>query len=284
MVTFGSGRGFQGAQRRLAEEAASTGLFDHIYNYSSFPAFVTRDKRWKRHLKVRTGAGYWFWKASLVRNLLANTMKAGDVLVYLDAGSELGNSTNFLEVARHLCNHDLLAFSLGTREEQFTKGDLFERFGVSTSDPVYATPQLLATYFAIRNTPASRKFVANWEKLAADIHLIGDDPSKAPNSPIFKEHRRDQSLFSMLVKANQPEIAEDQREKYPYAANATRHPEFGVQGFRPYVAKDPGYPQDPDRRWISASRNHEGTRLKGAPPKRLSHDEAAAIRRKLTEC
>lgn len=285
MLTFGHGRGFQNSQHRLSAEAKQTRLFDHIYNYSDFPDFIKKDKRWTKHMNISKGMGYWFWKAPLAKHLMNNVMRENDILVYVDSGSEFGNMSNFEEVARSLCNHDLVAFALKQKEKTFTKGDLFNYFGVTTDDRFYATSQLCATYFVMKNTAASRRFVDRWEHLAENLQLIGDAESKTENDPGFKEHRRDQSIFSMLVKANQPAIASDQESKFPAAANATRHPQQGVEGFRPFIMNDPGYPQDPAHKWISASRNHFGVRrFKNDPATNLSNVELGGIKQKFIDC
>ena len=43
-------------------------------------------------------------------------------------------------------------------------------------------------------------FVDEWLRFAAQSSLIDDSPSKAPNYPGFREHRHDQSIFSLLSK------------------------------------------------------------------------------------
>ena len=42
--------------------------------------------------------------------------------------------------------------------------------------------------------------VNEWYKLACDYHILDDSPSIAKNSRHFKDHRHDQSIFSLLTK------------------------------------------------------------------------------------
>ena len=48
------------------------------------------------------------------------------------------------------------------------------------------TMQPHANHFVIRVNNRSRAFLAHYETLAADFHLISDEPSKAPNSSCFQ--------------------------------------------------------------------------------------------------
>uniref|UniRef100_A0A7S1RXZ6 Uncharacterized protein n=1 Tax=Alexandrium catenella TaxID=2925 RepID=A0A7S1RXZ6_ALECA len=285
MLTFGKGKGFELAQKRLAGEARRTKLFSQISHLDDFPDFIKDDPKWARYLQIAKGAGYWFWKAPLASHLMKYHMREGDVLVYVDSGSELGDMNDFREVAQALCNHDLVAYALTLKEGMFTKGDLFAEFGAEPNDKYYGSPQLLATYFAIKNTAASRAFVDQWERLAANIRLIGDGPSKVANHPDFKEHRRDQSIFSMLVKANQPDFAPEVVRKFPNATGFQRHPVHGVEGLRPLIMQDPGYPQDPAHKWIAASRNNKPyRRYETNSSSTFTSADRDAIRSSLTSC
>ena len=42
--------------------------------------------------------------------------------------------------------------------------------------------------------------VESWYEIGCDYHMIDDSPSVASNLPCFKEHRHDQSIFSLLTK------------------------------------------------------------------------------------
>jgi hypothetical protein len=46
----------------------------------------------------------------------------------------------------------------------------------------------------------TRKFIDEWYDLGCDYHNIDDSPSVKKNFRFFKEHRHDQSIFSLLLK------------------------------------------------------------------------------------
>ena len=46
----------------------------------------------------------------------------------------------------------------------------------------------------------TRNFVKEWYNIACNYHLLNNSPSKNKNLNCFKEHRHDQSIFSLLSK------------------------------------------------------------------------------------
>ena len=45
-------------------------------------------------------------------------------------------------------------------------------------------------------------FIKDWYNLGCKYHLIDDSISKEKNSREFKDHRHDQSIFSLLLKTD----------------------------------------------------------------------------------
>lgn len=88
----------------------------------------------------------------------------------------------------------------------------------------------------------------------AERALVDDGAQSVPNGH-YVENRHDQSLLSMLVKANAPiwerggpshvNAASSASERSPTAWRgdvAARHAEFGVRGLRVVVLRDCGWP------------------------------------------
>lgn len=284
-ATFAN-NGYEKSAVRLASEANDSNLFDGIYGYTDFPEFILSDERWKQQLKSKkqTGSGFWFWKAPLISNIL-NQINDGDVLLYADAGCELGNMYQFKKVAEDLCDYDIVGYSLTQMEKDYTKGDVFAEFGVSSNNTIYGeSPQILATYISLKNTPQTRKFIQHWESLVANFHLLDDEASIVPNAPTFREPRRDQSLFSMLMKANQPDckMSNDYCSNHPLVAH--KHAKYGVPELRALIREDESYPPQYERALIMSSRNHGGTRLQTSYPQALTVEESLTMKRKVNAC
>jgi hypothetical protein len=88
-------------------------------------------------------------------------------------------------------------------ENKFNKMDLIEYLGVQkVLDPRYM--QSAATMVLLRVTDSSIAFVKQWYDLCCNYHLVDDTPSISPNHPDFKDHRHDQSIFSLTL------------QKYPF--------------------------------------------------------------------
>merc|ERR1712226_1160478 len=71
-----------------------------------------------------------------------------------------------------------------------------------------------------------------YEELMADLHLVNDDPSIVPNSPIFKENRHDQTILSMLLKASMASFEHCSRYPGPPQWTPKLHPVYGIEGLR----------------------------------------------------
>ena len=46
----------------------------------------------------------------------------------------------------------------------------------------------------------TRQLVNEWYKISSIYHLIDDSESVSKNNPSFRQHRHDQSIFSLLTK------------------------------------------------------------------------------------
>lgn len=107
------------------------------------------------------------------------------------------------------------------------------------------TPQSHAQFWIVKVNERSRKFLKLYEELVSDFHLLADEESVLPNSPDFKENRHDQSLLSMMAKANKPSLIPSYVEacfgklgmQVPdgFADTFERHPTYGVPGLKVLV-------------------------------------------------
>lgn len=271
-MSFGDEQ-YTGACQRIADQARRTGVFppENIRVFREVPPDIWFDPKWEWHRQVHRGHGYWFWKSAMVRRLLEKTVPKGEVLVYADAGCEFGLTKMAIELWEPLLarakENDLVAFSLSHKEAQYTKGDIFATFDVNATDRHYAeTAQVAATYFLIRNTPAARAFVAKWEQLCtepvgSDRKLISDYASQPqhPDNRQFLTNRHDESLFSMLVKANKPVVQPCKlySPKFPYTTDEVRNRRWGVSGMKIELFPDLGYPTSPCSP-LSTKRNPSG--------------------------
>lgn len=266
--TFGSGR-WEVAVTRLMLQAQATHLFKKQYAYAKVPQDIMKDERWKKHRSYlgKRGYGYWFWKAVLTLRIMNNGMEEGAWLLYADAGCSMGNKLGNIESWRELTGvmreYDIIAFRIDHLEKKFTKGDIFKTFGTTFNSIGYGNAkQVCATTFLIANNFRTRQFVQMWVDLVANAHLLTDAPSRETNWKNFKENRHDQSLFSMMIKANQPTWPNPTLDKKdlrwgkhdPGWQPQPRHKQFGIPGLRILVLRDMTWPPKLDVQAISATR------------------------------
>lgn len=151
----------------------------------------------------RRGFGYWTWKPYIVNKMLEK-LDEGDILVYSDAGTQwhISGKNRFEEYINMLSlNTPLLTFQQPFLTKDWTKGDVFQYICPDTWLKYAMELQLWGGTFFLRKNKLSVNLLKRWLDIA-DNHksLMTDVKSKTPNPCGFREHRHDQSVFSLLVK------------------------------------------------------------------------------------
>ena len=170
----------------------------------------------------------------------------GDVLLYLDCGCEINFRKNLiineyiekvkkeLIIATKTGYNSIYTYSNGVKinfgnyenmlytfnECEWVKTDLFLKMDMLDTKYIYEEQyQAGAIMFLICNK--TREFVNTWYELSCDYHNIDDSPSIKPNFHCFREHRHDQSIFSLLLRKNNIVNDEDLHMCIEYARNKT---------------------------------------------------------------
>eukprot|EP00747_Dinoflagellata_sp_TGD_P106484 gnl/TRDRNA2_/TRDRNA2_169861_c0_seq4.p1 gnl/TRDRNA2_/TRDRNA2_169861_c0~~gnl/TRDRNA2_/TRDRNA2_169861_c0_seq4.p1 ORF type:complete len:343 (-),score=35.04 gnl/TRDRNA2_/TRDRNA2_169861_c0_seq4:136-1164(-) len=228
-LTFGQGP-YAAAVGQICKQAASTQHFSTLHCLTQLPKPVLQAHDWSKHLKLKEGYGFWFWKPAIAYHIL-HLMRDGDLLFYTDAGTAIHKSPEWNNLTRmtdihdgtnlfagadilahrlddlveQMAGADILAFHLYLMQERsWTKGDIFKEFGVTPDSDYGNTPQICATYFFVKKSRATMEFMGKWIDLVSNLNLLTDIASNTTEDKTFKHNRHDQSLFSMLLKANHP--------------------------------------------------------------------------------
>jgi hypothetical protein len=196
-------RTYRGSLQRLDREARAMGVFSERMLFTD--AGLSPDF-WRRHhdFIIRNARlfGYDIWKPHVVKRALAS-IGEDDVLFYCDAGCSLNPEgvVRFREYVSMARAHPsrCLAFHGGLPELEWTKRDALETLGF-TEPAQLESSQVWAGMFFLVKTPETVRFVDRWAELTEDYHLIDDSPSRHAESPRFRQHRHDQSIFSILFK------------------------------------------------------------------------------------
>jgi hypothetical protein len=148
------------------------------------------------------GFGYWLWKPKIISQAFIDFPEL-DYILYLDAGCELNinpeSRKTFQKYCEILVNNQYLAFPMGLPENEWTKRDLLDYLEVSKVDA--ESEQIMSGVFFIGRT-FSEEFCSAWFRIMTvkNFSLLDDSPSANAEIPIFKEHRHDQSILSLLLK------------------------------------------------------------------------------------
>lgn len=201
---------------RFVEQAKSMETFDQINTLDQRALDVDFKKLWGRYLvKYSRGYGYWCWKPYLILKELEK-LEDGDILLYSDIGCffnpkakakfqeyikrTLESETGILGVRSYEESYNTMPETV-YYEHHWTKGDVFEYFGVQEDSEITHTTQFESTIIFFKKSDFSMKFVRDWYKAYLDDYTLAtDSPSRVPNFPGFVENRHDQSIYSILAK------------------------------------------------------------------------------------
>lgn len=219
LVSFGSSD-LDWPLRRFQRQAVRSQLFSQVSVLTESDLNQSFKRRFGAFLsKEVKGFGYWIWKPQSVSQVIKE-LPTGTLVVYLDLGCHIFPEPSFDWGALYdLCLNspcrvvafqdepgDSISFE-GSLERVWTKGDLFDFFGVRENAAITGTPQVAAAAFALVVGEDSLAFLDAWlEPIFADMSLVDDSPSKSSDLRGFIEHRYDQSVFSILCKLLQSAI------------------------------------------------------------------------------
>ena len=205
--TFGQGHQYGQAVKRLMDQAKRSEMFDECVAFSGSD-LQSDEEFWSAHGAFVAancrGYGYWIWKPWLAKRMFER-MADGDIMLYMDAGCEI-NLTALPKL------HDYFQFAeeegslffiqgVACKERFWTKSDTIDRFEMRDTHLI-ETPQVAATLWFFKKTSANVEFVDRWFSILTSdgYHHVDDSPSVSLALPGFKEHRHDQSVFSLMAK------------------------------------------------------------------------------------
>jgi hypothetical protein len=227
-ITFGTSVGSDGkkyyeAVKRITTQATNTNLFTNIIGYSE-QDLINDEQFWNTHSEFITtnprGYGYWLWKPYIIKKTMEQ-MNDEDILLYLDCGCEINiNKTDIITNFFEFVKTDYIIGATTFAEKYWNKMDLLTKLN-ATDGKYIDTPQIQAGAILLLVCPLTRAIINEWYELACDYHNIDDTPSINKNCIGFKEHRHDQSIFSLLLKKHNININHNISNCIEYIRNRT---------------------------------------------------------------
>lgn len=201
-ITFGSHNSYIEGGKRLIKQANELNIFTESILYT--PEYLKNDVEfWNSHSdfinKNQRGYGYWLWKPFIIKKAMEN-MNDGDILLYLDCGCELScNKKSELLKCIDIVKTDKIVGTLTLVEKDWNKMDLIKKLDMEKSEYLDTNQRQGGTNLFLV-CEETRRLVNEWYSLGCDYHNIDDSPSNTQNLENFREHRHDQSIFSLLTK------------------------------------------------------------------------------------
>lgn len=207
---------------RIKKQAKSIESFDEIIVTNESNLDIEFRKKFSNYLVYGTkGYGWMCWKPQIILQTLEE-MSEGDILTWADVDCHINpfgkerlfeyfdmvNSANtgVTGFQTILPTDPILkdnAIPINQLERKFTKGDLFDYFGVRDNSNITETEQMSTSICFFKKCKKSIDMVKEWAIIPhIDFSLQDDSSSKSPNLPGFRKHKHDQSAFSIICKLN----------------------------------------------------------------------------------
>jgi hypothetical protein len=190
------------AGKRLMKQAWETGVFDKNILYTE--EYLKQDPEfWPRHQEFikynPRGYGYYIWKPYLIKKTMEQ-MQDGDKLFWLDSVCEIDkrNNENLLKYLKYV-ETDYIIGSRNGVEREWSKIDLILRLNMLEAKYL-ENLQRQANAILLLVCDKTRALVNEWYDICCDYHFLDDSSDTHERLRGFKEHRHDQSIFSLLTK------------------------------------------------------------------------------------
>lgn len=204
LVSYAS-QSFRKAGERIAKEATEFGRFSNVTIYKPEDISVVFNGYFKRVISKKRGAGYWIWKIFVIRDAIER-IQDGDYVMYVDAGStivkEYIDRFHMYMIMLERSKSGVLVTSTRVyKESQYNSGRLLEMFGILDSPEILSTAQFWSGFMILRKQQSVLDVLDKFLQIIfTDMWIITDAYGSDKSKVDFREHRHDQSIFSLLFK------------------------------------------------------------------------------------
>jgi hypothetical protein len=149
----------------------------------------------KRILSNEIGAGYFIWKPYIILEEIKKS-NSDDIIFYIDSG-DIPNEHLGSFLSEHFKYFDYILYEGDRKNSAYTKPEVFEE--LKLGDEYKDVIQLEAGICGFKKTESNIKFLTEWLNLCENEKLVSDNRYNFQiNNENFIEHRRDQSLLTIL--------------------------------------------------------------------------------------
>ena len=160
-------------------------------------------------LSAPRGGGYWLWKPYII-NSLQKHVGENSYIFYIDAKYYFLEEFHDLFM-NHLKTNDILVWGNKPNEPQhlmknWCKMDVVHKYDMIDKVFNQNAQDCWAGAICLKNNANSKKMVSEWLEMCYNYNDISDSPSVLPESELFREHRHDQSLLSIVLHKHNVEL------------------------------------------------------------------------------
>lgn len=192
--SYGIHRDYSSEAKRLFDSAKRYGI-ETFYMYDN--DWVRGHELYQRHQRVLDEPSFgWAFKPMCIRDALLN---GDDYIIWADSNHVLiSDPSPMIEIASKdgiFCHEH---YGIVYPNYQWTHEDMMHQMNATEKERV--AQQVQVNIMCFHNTEEVRLFVSDWLRYALDYEVMIENKMK--NHPMFKEHRHEQSIFSILVERN----------------------------------------------------------------------------------
>jgi len=198
-ITFGN-EPWHASVQCLCEEARESGVFDVVRGYKESDL-----DEWNRTYCDNNprGYGHWIWKSYVCLKTLEEA-EEDDVIIYADAGCVLNHSAKqrlyeYIDMVTK-SPYGIIGFQMTHVERHWTKRELLHKFECDNRSDILDSGQIEATAFVLRKCPHAVDIIREWNSISKQDPFYINTTTVVQQHEGFREHRHDQSIFSLLLK------------------------------------------------------------------------------------
>ncbi len=199
---------FTGRIKGFVNEIKTFNLFDDFKVYTPEDLSFNFLNKFDQVMKLPRGGGYWIWKPYIIKQYM-ESMNEGDVLFYTDIGCSFNKTPEsektFNFYLDNIAENNFLRFVSNYKELEFTNSKTIDFFSNKYNikfNKLANSKHLIASIMGFKKCKHTVMFLDEiMNCLEEDCNIITDEYNNMNKNPNFKDHRHDQSLFSLLYKS-----------------------------------------------------------------------------------
>lgn len=223
MITFGNEK-FKNSRERIVRECKELNIFNEckFYNENYVENLIKIVSN-----RVKNGRGFWWymWKPFIIYNKLLE-LNENDILMYCDSGMKIFNNEDVKEKFKNIfstLNNDtksgIITFvTTGNPNERFeymyNMNHIYKHFNITKDSHIINSQQIQAGIIFIKKNNSSLNITKQWyekainnpELFVGDNRFIINKIDTNNQHDKFRDHRHDQSIWSILCKLNNVNI------------------------------------------------------------------------------